>query len=478
MSMKPSLPQGTRDFSPVEMERRNFIIDTLKGVFRKYGYQQIETPSMEKLETLTGKYGEEGDRLIYRILDSGEKLKRKAHPEAVLNVIRQKEGREPTDDERKQAFDEFAESLGNKISEKALRYDLTIPFARFVVQHQNDITFPFKRFQIQPVWRADRPQKGRYREFYQCDCDVIGTESLLNEVELVQIYDEGLSSLGLPAFDIQINNRKVLVGIAEFLGMQDQLTAMTIIIDKLDKIGPEKVEEELKVKGLGETGVENLRALLAVDASNEEKIETLRNMIGNSEKGAEGLDEVAYVVDNTTKLGLRNGTLVFNPLLARGLDYYTGTIYEVKETAVNIGSIGGGGRYDDLTGIFGLTGMSGVGISFGAERIYDILLELNAFPDLTSAGTQILFTHFEQEDQDYCLPIVMQLREKGINAEVYPDVAKMKKQMKYANGKGVPYVVVVGSDERESGELALKDMNTGEQTRLSVEDLINKFTNG
>ncbi len=456
MSMKPSLPQGTRDFSPIEMERRNFIMDTLKGVFRKYGYQQIETPSMEKLETLTGKYGEEGDRLIFKILNSGDYLSK------VSGELK----------------DYTSSSLVSQISERALRYDLTVPFARYVVQHQNDITFPFKRFQIQPVWRADRPQKGRYREFYQCDCDAIGTESLLNEVELVQIYDEGLSKLGLPAFDIQINNRKVLIGIAELLGMGDQLTEMTIIIDKLDKIGSEKVEEELKAKGLNESGVSNLRSLLAVEGTNEEKIDALRKMIGSSEKGAEGLDEVAYVVNHTSNLGLRNGTLVFNALLARGLDYYTGTIFEVKETAVNIGSIGGGGRYDDLTGIFGLNGMSGVGISFGAERIYDILLELDAFPDLTSAGTQILFTHFEQEDQDFCIPIVMQLRKQGINAEVYPDMAKMKKQMKYANGKGIPFVVVVGSEERESGMLALKDMGTGEQTKLSADELMSRFTNG
>lgn len=476
MAKKPSLPSGTRDFSPLQMQRRNFIFDTLKSVFKKFGFLQIETPAMERLETLTGKYGEEGDRLIFRILNSGEKFnKNVVHPKAVKNAERIRLGRELTDDESKEIDDNYAQKLKDRITDKALRYDLTVPFARYVVQHQNEITFPFKRYQIQPVWRADRPQKGRYREFYQCDCDVIGTKSLVSEVEFVQIYDEGLSKLGLPQFEIRINNRKLLAGMVQYIDAEDKLTDFTVAIDKLDKIGKEKVGEELLQRGFSQKAVETLDFILELDGANMEKIEQLKARFEGVETAMKGLEELEYVVAQTEKLGLRKGTLVFDPALARGLDYYTGTIYEVKALNVNMGSIGGGGRYDNLTGIFGVDGISGVGISFGADRIYDVLEELDLFPQELTSGPTVLFVHFGDAERDFSLNWVTKLRNKGIFAEVYPDNAKMKKQMKYADSVGAKFVAVIGEEELQTGKITVKEMETGEQRKVKKTELINFF---
>ncbi|NII84611.1 histidine--tRNA ligase [Pedobacter sp. SG908] len=452
--IKPSLAKGTRDFTPVEMVKRNFIYDTIKTVFRKYGYAEIQTPSFENLSTLTGKYGDEGDKLIFKILNSGEFLK----------------------DPKKKSFDFADEDNSNKliplISEKALRYDLTVPFARYVVMHQHEIALPFKRFQVQPVWRADRPQKGRYREFYQCDVDVVGSESLLNEAEFILIYNEALSKLGLKDFSVKINNRKILSGIAEIIGKPDLIIDMTVAIDKLDKIGLDGVSKELLERGFTEQDLEKLRPVILLEDSNEEKLASLKEVLAQSETGLKGIAEIEQVfeyVDSLIAYGLPlTAKLELDITLARGLNYYTGCIFEVKTNEVAMGSIGGGGRYDDLTGMFGLKDLTGVGISFGADRIYDVLEELNLFPASAEVGTKVLISNFDAEAEKYALPIVQQFRNAGISAELYPSSAKLKKQMAYADAKNIPYVILIGGDEIASGELTLKDMQSGEQKKLTV----------
>jgi len=452
--IKPSLAKGTRDFTPVEMVKRNFIYDTIKTVFRKYGYAEIQTPSFENLSTLTGKYGDEGDKLIFKILNSGDFLK----------------------DPKKKSFDFAAEENSNAliplVSEKALRYDLTVPFARYVVMHQNEITLPFKRFQVQPVWRADRPQKGRYREFYQCDVDVVGSSSLLNEAEFILIYNEALSKLGLKDFSIKINNRKILSGIAEIIGKPDLIIDMTVAIDKLDKIGLEGVSKELLERGFTETDLEKLRPVILLEGDNEEKLASLKSVLSASETGLKGIEEIEQVfsyVEQLVAYGLPlTANLELDITLARGLNYYTGCIFEVKTNEVAMGSIGGGGRYDDLTGMFGLKDLTGVGVSFGADRIYDVLEELNLFPASAEIGTKILISNFDTESEKYALPILQQFRNAGISAELYPASAKLKKQMAYADAKNIPYVLLIGGDEMASGELTLKEMESGEQKKLSV----------
>lgn len=448
---KPSIPKGTRDFGPIEMGRRNYIFDTIKTSFKRYGFLPIETPSMENLSTLTGKYGDEGDKLIFKILNSGDYLK-KADKTALENGD--------------------SSALISSISEKALRYDLTVPFARFVVQNQNELTFPFKRYQIQNVWRADRPQKGRYREFHQCDADVVGSDSLLYEVELVQIFDEVLSNLHVPDFTIKINNRKVLSGIAEVCGESDKIIDITVAIDKLDKIGEEGVLKELVERGINPEAIEKLKPLFSLSGTFLEKINQMKTMLASSEVGMKGLAELEYIVHTVGQLGLQQAKLEFEVTLARGLNYYTGAIFEVVANGVKIGSICGGGRYDDLTGVFGMPNMSGVGISFGADRIYDVLEELNLFPASTAIGTTVLFVNFGDAEVNYCLPLLKDLRANNIAAEIYPDKAKMKKQMKYADDKHVPYVVMVGETEMEANLLTVKNMETGEQEELSIDEFI------
>lgn len=452
--IKPSLAKGTRDFTPVEMVKRNFIYDTIKSVFRKYGYAEIQTPSFENLSTLTGKYGDEGDKLIFKILNSGEYLK----------------------DAKKKSFD-FAQNDNSNtliplISEKALRYDLTVPFARYVVMHQHEITLPFKRFQVQPVWRADRPQKGRYREFYQCDVDVVGSESLLNEAEFILIYNEALARLGLKDFTIKINNRKILSGIAEIIGKPDLIIDMTVAIDKLDKIGLDGVSKELLERGFTEGDLEKLRPVILLEGGNEEKLASLKEVLALSETGLKGIAEIEQVfeyVESLISYGLPlTAKLEMDITLARGLNYYTGCIFEVKTNEVAMGSIGGGGRYDDLTGMFGLKDLTGVGVSFGADRIYDVLEELNLFPASAEVGTKVLISNFDSEAERYALPILQQLRNAGIGAELYPSSAKLKKQMAYADAKNIPYVILIGGDEIATGELTLKDMQSGEQKKLTV----------
>lgn len=451
---KPTLPKGTRDFSPEEMVKRNFIFDTIKGVFRKFGYQEIQTPSMENLETLTGKYGDEGDKLIFKILNSGDFLS-KVSPEEL------------------QVGD--AKKLTGKVSEKALRYDLTVPFARYVVAHQNDISLPFKRFQIQPVWRADRPQKGRYREFYQCDADVVGSESLLNEAEFVLIYQEALSQLGLKDFSILINNRKILSGIAEIIGKPELIIDMTVAVDKLDKIGLEGVGKELLERGFTQADIEILQPIIELKGSNSEKVQALKKVLASSEIGQKGIEELEIIFTYIQKLQTPKATLPNVELditLARGLNYYTGAIFEVKSNEVAMGSIGGGGRYDDLTGMFGLKNLSGVGISFGADRIYDVLEELNAFPKNTNETTKVLISNFDEAAEKFALPILSQLRAAGIATELYPQAAKLKKQLGYADAKRIPYVILIGSEEMASGLLSLKNMKSGEQNTLTIQALL------
>lgn len=451
---KPGIPKGTRDFGPTEMVRRNYIFDTIRSSFQRYGYLPIETPSMENNSTLLGKYGEEGDRLIFRILNSGDKLKG-ADTKALEdgNLVR----------------------FANSVTEKSLRYDLTVPFARFVVQHQNEVSFPFKRYQIQPVWRADKPQRGRYREFYQCDADVVGSDSLLYEVEFVQLYDEVLTNLKVPDFTIKINNRKVLSGIAEVIGQEDKMMDMTIAVDKLDKIGVDGVVKELHGRGLSDASIEQLRPLLegGLSGSNLEQLKSLSEFLKDSETGLKGIEELQFVFDRIEELGLRQAKLEFDVTLARGLNYYTGAIFEVKANGVKIGSICGGGRYDDLTGIFGLPNVSGVGISFGADRIYDVLTELELFPDFTSANTQLLFVNFGEAESNYCLQLLKAVRSAGINAEIYPKSGKINKQMKYANSKQIPYVAMVGTREVEDQTIALKNMVEGSQETVDLATLIN-----
>lgn len=454
---KPSLPKGTRDFSPIEMVKRNYIYDTIKMVFKKYGYAEIQTPSMENLQTLTGKYGDEGDKLIFKILNSGEFLN------------------EP----KKKSFDFAQDDNSNKlvslISEKALRYDLTVPFARYVVMHQSEITFPFKRFQVQPVWRADRPQKGRYREFYQCDADVVGSPSLLNEAEFILIYHEALTNLGLKDFAIKINNRKILSGIAEIIGKPELIVDMTVAIDKLDKIGFDGVTKELLERGFTEADIEQLKPVILLQGSNVEKLESLKTVLATSAIGLKGIAEIEKVFDYVSHLTSHVSNIELDITLARGLNYYTGCIFEVKTNEVAMGSIGGGGRYDDLTGMFGLKDLTGVGISFGADRIYDVLEELNLFPKSAAQGTKVLISNFDEAAELYALPILQQLRSQGIAAELYPSSAKLKKQMSYADGKNIPYVILIGGDEIETGLLTFKNMESGEQEKLSIEEVTDRL---
>lgn len=447
----PSIPKGTRDFSPQEMIRRNFIFSTIRQVFEKYGYIPIETPAMENLSTLMGKYGEEGDRLLFRILNSGDFLSGVGDGELM---------------------ERNAGKISGKISEKGLRYDLTVPFARYVVQHRHEITFPFKRYQVQPVWRADRPQKGRYREFYQCDVDVIGSDSLLNEVELVQIIDEVFSRLHIRVA-IRLNNRKILSGIAGYLGFPEKFMDITIAIDKLDKIGPEGVAQELLSRGLTPPAVEKLKEVTGLQGTPLQKLETLERFL-TDETGSKGIMELKRVFDLLNGLNIGE-TVEFDLSLARGLNYYTGTIFEVKALDAEMGSVCGGGRYDDLTGIFGLEGVSGVGISFGADRIYDVLNSLNGFPAELAATTRVLFINFGENEQRSCLNILENLRKAGIPSELYPDTDKLKKQMKYADLKGIPFVVLVGEEEMNSGTLTVKDMKTGVQAGMTLHELIGKL---
>jgi histidyl-tRNA synthetase len=456
---KPSLPKGTRDFSPQEMVKRNYIFDTIKTVFKKYGYAEIQTPSMENLVTLTGKYGDEGDKLIFKILNSGDYLAKVNE-----NLLATRNSQMAT----------------SVISEKALRYDLTVPFARYVVMHQNDISFPFKRFQVQPVWRADRPQKGRYREFYQCDADVVGSSSLLNEAEFVLIYHEALSNLGLRDFTIKINNRKILSGIAEIIGKPDLIVDMTVAIDKLDKIGFDGVTKELLERGFTVADIDKLQPVIMLQGTNEEKLESLKTVLANSEIGLKGIAEIEtvfnYVSHLTSHISSLTSQLELDITLARGLNYYTGCIFEVKTNEVAMGSIGGGGRYDDLTGMFGLKDLTGVGISFGADRIYDVLEELNLFPKSAAQGTKVLISNFDEQAEQYALPILQQLRAANIAAELYPAAAKLKKQMSYADAKNIPFVILIGSDEMQSGLLTLKNMESGEQQQITIANLITKLS--
>ncbi|MDY3215530.1 MAG: histidine--tRNA ligase [Sodaliphilus sp.] len=452
MAQKPSIPKGTRDFSPIEMAKRNYIFNTIKEVFLLYGFQQIETPAMENLSTLMGKYGEEGDKLLFKMLNSGDYLKN-----APAEMLEQHD----------------YIHLIPKISEKGLRYDLTVPFARYVVMHRNDIQFPFKRYQIQPVWRADRPQKGRYREFYQCDADVVGSDSLMNEIELVGMIDEVFKRFGINVI-IKINNRKVLSGIAEVIGAPDKIVDITVAIDKIDKIGLENVNAELLEKGLSQDAVDALQPLLTLSGSNEEKLATLSTLLASSEVGMNGVEELRYVLTNS-EAQQPKGVVELDVSLARGLNYYTGTIIEVKAKDVVIGSITGGGRYDNLTGVFGMSGTSGVGISFGADRIYDVLNTLELYPKDTLASTKVLFVNFGEEEGAQSLQYVMKLRANGIPAEIYPDSTKMKKQMSYANDKNVAYVAMVGETEMANGTIALKCMETGEQENLTINEVISKL---
>ena len=452
MAQKPSIPKGTRDFSPIEMAKRNYIFNTIKEVFLLYGFQQIETPAMENLSTLMGKYGEEGDKLLFKMLNSGDYLKN-----APAEMLEQHD----------------YIHLIPKISEKGLRYDLTVPFARYVVMHRNDIQFPFKRYQIQPVWRADRPQKGRYREFYQCDADVVGSDSLMNEIELVGMIDEVFKRFGINVI-IKINNRKVLSGIAEVIGAPDKIVDITVAIDKIDKIGLENVNAELLEKGLSQDAVDALQPLLTLSGSNEEKLATLSTLLASSEVGMKGVEELRYVLSNS-EAQQPKGVVELDVSLARGLNYYTGTIIEVKAKDVVIGSITGGGRYDNLTGVFGMSGTSGVGISFGADRIYDVLNTLELYPKDTLASTKVLFVNFGEKEGAQSLQYVMKLRANGISAEIYPDSTKMKKQMSYANDKNVAYVAMVGETEMANGTIALKCMETGEQENLTIDEVISKL---
>ncbi|MDR0349808.1 MAG: histidine--tRNA ligase [Tannerella sp.] len=452
MAQKPSIPKGTRDFSPAEMAKRNYIFDTIRDVYHLYGFQQIETPAMENLSTLTGKYGDEGDKLLFKILNSGDFFSKLTDEE----LLEKNPGR-----------------FTAKACEKGLRYDLTVPFARFVVQHRNEISFPFKRFQIQPVWRADKPQKGRYREFYQCDADVVGSDSLLNEVELIRMMDEVFGRFGIRVC-IKINNRKILTGISEIIGEADRIADITVAIDKLDKIGSDKVNEELRSKGLSENAITRLQPIISLQGSNFEKINSLKEILKASETGLKGLEETEYILNRMQVLPA-TAALELDLTLARGLSYYTGAIFEVKALDVEIGSITGGGRYDNLTGVFGLEGVSGVGISFGADRIYDVLNQLNLYPADSVQLTQLMFVNFGEKEAAYLLPVVSKIRQAGIRTEIYPDAAKMKKQMSYADAKQIPFVALVGETEMQEGVINLKDMATGNQQQISIEELISRM---
>ena len=449
MAQKPSIPKGTRDFSPVEMAKRNYIFNTIREVFHLFGYQQIETPSMENLSTLMGTYGDEGDKLLFKIQNSGD----------YFSGL--------TDEE---LLSRNAAKLASKFCEKGLRYDLTVPFARYVVMHRDEISFPFKRYQIQPVWRADRPQKGRYREFYQCDADVVGSNSLLNEVELVQMIDRVYGKFGIRV-SIKINNRKILTGIAEIIGEADKIVDITVAIDKLDKIGLDNVNAELAQKGIPQEAIEKLQPIIMLSGTNEEKLETLKTVLAASETGLKGVEESEFILKTVASLGVKS-EVELDLTLARGLNYYTGAIFEVKALDVQIGSISGGGRYDNLTGVFGMSGMSGVGISFGADRIYDVLNQLDLYPKEAVNATQLLFVNFGEKEAAYCLPVLSMARDAGIRAEIYPDSAKMKKQMSYANDKNIPFVAIVGENEMNEGKLTLKNMTTGEQSLVTPEELL------
>ena len=449
MAQKPSIPKGTRDFSPLEMAKRNYIFDTIKQVYQLYGFQQIETPAMETLGTLMGKYGEEGDKLLFKVLNSGD----------FLNKVSDEELQERN-----------ALHLEAKLCEKGLRYDLTVPFARYVVMHREELQLPFKRYQMQPVWRADRPQKGRYREFWQFDGDIVGSDSLLNEVELMQIVDAVFSRFGVRV-QIKINNRKILTGIAEVIGAAEKIVDITVAIDKLDKIGLENVNAELREDGLSEEQIEKLQPIISLEGTNDEKLDTIAEVLKESETGLKGVEETRYILDTLKTLGLKN-EIQLDLTLARGLNYYTGAIFEVKALDVQIGSITGGGRYDNLTGIFGMPGISGVGISFGVDRIFDVLNALDCYPKDAVNGTQLLFINFGEKETAYCLPAVAKAREAGIRTEIFPDASKMKKQMSYANAKQIPFVVLAGENEMTEGKLTLKNMLSGEQQLVTVEELI------
>ena len=451
MAQKPSIPKGTRDFSPMEMAKRNYIFDTIRSVYQLYGFQQIETPAMETLGTLLGKYGEEGDKLLFKVLNSGD----------FLNKVSDEELQERN-----------ALHLAAKLCEKGLRYDLTVPFARYVVMHREELQLPFKRYQMQPVWRADRPQKGRYREFWQFDGDIVGSDSLLNEVELMQIVDTVFSRFGVRV-QIKINNRKILTGIAEVIGAADKIVDITVAIDKLDKIGLDNVNQELREDGLTEDQIAKLQPIISLEGTNEAKLDTIAEVLKDSEVGLKGVEETRYILNTLKVTGLKN-ELQLDLTLARGLNYYTGAIFEVKALDVQIGSITGGGRYDNLTGIFGMPGISGVGISFGVDRIFDVLNALDSYPKDAVVGTQLLFINFGEKETAYCLPAVAKAREAGIRTEVFPDSTKMKKQMSYANAKQIPFVALAGENEMAEGKFTLKNMLTGEQQLLAIEDVIEK----
>lgn len=449
MAQKPSIPKGTRDFSPEEMSKRNYIFDTIRSVYNLYGFQQIETPAMESLQTLMGKYGEEGDKLLFKILNSGDYLNKLSDEELIeRNSLR----------------------LASKLCEKGLRYDLTVPFARYVVMHRDELQLPFKRYQIQPVWRADRPQRGRYREFYQCDADVVGSDSLLNEVELMQIVDTVFTRFGIRV-QIKINNRKILTGIAEVIGEADKIIDITVAIDKLDKIGLDNVNKELADNGLSAEAIEKLQPILSLSGTNEEKLDTISGVLSASEIGLKGVEETRFILDTLNNVGLNN-EIQLDLTLARGLNYYTGAIFEVKALDTPMGSITGGGRYDNLTGIFGMPGLSGVGISFGADRIFDVLNTLDLYPEDAVTSTKLLFINFGQTETAYCLPIVSKARAAGIQTEMYPDATKMKKQMNYANAKHIPFVAITGENEIAEGKVMLKNMVTGEQQMVTPDELI------
>ena len=449
MANKPNIPKGTRDFGPVEMAKRNYIFNTIREVYALYGFQQIETPAMETLQTLMGKYGEEGDKLLFKVLNSGDFLSKVPDQELL---------------------ERNANHLAAKLCEKGLRYDLTVPFARYVVMHREELQLPFKRYQIQPVWRADRPQKGRYREFYQCDADIVGSDSLLNEVELMQIVDTVFTRFGIRV-QIKINNRKILSGIAEVIGAADKIVEITVAIDKLDKIGIDNVNAELREDGLSEEQISKLQPIISLSGTNEEKLQTIAQVLASSETGVKGVEETRYILNHLDAVGLQN-EIQLDLTLARGLNYYTGAIFEVKALDVEMGSITGGGRYDNLTGIFGLPGLSGVGISFGADRIYDVLNTLDLYPKDSMNATQILFINFGEKETVYCLPIIKKVRVQGISAEIFPDAAKMKKQMAYANAKHIPFVALAGENEINEGKITLKNMETGEQQMVTPEELI------
>ena len=449
MAQKPSIPKGTRDFSPVEMAKRNYIFDTIREVYALYGFQQIETPAMETLQTLMGKYGEEGDKLLFKVLNSGDYLNKVSDEELCeRNTLK----------------------LAARLCEKGLRYDLTVPFARYVVMHRDELQLPFKRYQIQPVWRADRPQKGRYREFYQCDADVVGSDSLMNEVELMQIVDTVFTRFGVRVL-IKINNRKILTGIAEVIGEADKIVDITVAIDKLDKIGIDNVNQELREDGISEEAIEKLQPIINLTGTNAEKLQVIADVLASSETGLKGVEETKFILDTLEKVGLNN-EIELDLTLARGLNYYTGAIFEVKALDTPMGSITGGGRYDNLTGIFGMPGISGVGISFGADRIFDVLNTLDLYPKEAVCSTQLLFVNFGEKETEYCLPVVAKARQNGIRTEIYPDSSKMKKQMSYANAKGISFVAIAGENEIAEGKFTLKNMITGEQNLVTPDELV------